>query len=296
MKILNFGSLNYDYVYAVDHILLPGETSAAYRMDTFCGGKGLNQSVALARAGAQVWHAGLVGEEDGGALLDLCAQNGVKTQYIGKVPGKSGHTVIQVDKKGQNNILLFGGANQSLTADNMERVLSAFGSGDMLLLQNEVNGVPKLIEKGYERGMRIVLNPSPYNEIIGQCDLSKVSILLVNEIEGWQISGLRDPEEILNYFSEKYPQTAVVLTLGSDGVQYRHGQERYSHGIYPVKVVDTTAAGDTFTGFFLAGITGGKTVEEALKLASKASSIAVSRKGAAPSIPTLDEVRQFNFS
>lgn len=294
MKILNFGSLNYDYVYAVDHILLAGETSAASKLETFCGGKGLNQSVALARAGAQVWHAGQVGEE-GAQLLELCRENGVHTEYIRTVPGKSGHTVIQVDKNGQNNILLFGGANRSIPGDYADRVLEQFGESDLLLLQNEVNDLPRLIERGSARGMRIVLNPSPYDEVIGRCDLSKVSILLVNEIEGWQISGQREPERILEYLAQKYPQTAVVLTLGSQGVRYRHGKKDFSHGIYPVPVVDTTAAGDTFTGYFLAGLTAGKSVPDCLELASRASSIAVTRPGAAPSIPQLREVQTYSF-
>lgn len=295
MKLLNFGSLNYDYVYSVDHILLPGETSAAYRMETFCGGKGLNQSVALAKAGVQVWHAGQVGE-DGHLLVDLCSKSGVNTDYIQTVSGKSGHTVIQVDKKGQNNILLFGGANQSLTDHYVNHVLSGFGPGDMLLLQNEINGVPRIIDKAYAMGMKIVLNPSPYNEVIAQCDLSKVAILLVNEIEGWQITGQREPEAILDYFAQKYPDTAIVLTLGSEGVRYRLGDVWLSHGIYQVPVVDTTAAGDTFTGYFLAGIIGGKSIHESLELASKASSIAVTRQGAAPSIPKIDEVVSYQFS
>ncbi|WP_283609248.1 ribokinase [Faecalispora anaeroviscerum] len=294
MKILNFGSLNYDYVYSVDHILLPGETSAAWRMETFVGGKGLNQSVALARAGAEVWHAGQVGEE-GEELLHLCRENGVHTEYIRRVPGKSGHTVIQVDKKGQNNILLFGGANRSIPEDYADEVLAAFGEGDLLLLQNEINGIPRLIDRAYARGMRIVLNPSPYDEVIGECDLSKVSVLLINEIEGWQISGQREPDAILDDLVKTHPELAVVLTLGSQGVVYRHKDEHFSHGVYSVPVVDTTAAGDTFTGYFLAAITRGGSVPQALELASKASSIAVTRRGAAPSIPLLREVQSYAF-
>lgn len=294
MKILNFGSLNYDYAYSVDHILLPGETSAASRMETFIGGKGLNQSVALARAGAEVWHAGQIGEE-GEQLLAMCRENSVNTEYIRKVPGKSGHTVIQVDKKGQNNILLFGGANRSIPEDFADEVLDVFGEGDLLLLQNEINGIARLIDHAHVRGMQIVLNPSPYDEAIGECDLSKVSILLVNEIEGWQISGQREPDAILDDLAQKYPELAVVLTLGSKGVVYRHKGEHFSHGIYSVPVVDTTAAGDTFTGYFLAGVTRNLSIPQSLELASKASSIAVTRHGAAPSIPFLWEVEQYEF-
>lgn len=294
MKILNFGSLNYDYVYSVDHILMPGETLAASRMETFCGGKGLNQSIALVRAGAEVWHAGMVGE-DGEALLTLCRESGVDVSLVKSVSGKSGHTVIQVDAHGQNCILLYGGSNRSLTKEDVDEVFSKFGSGDMLLLQNEVNDIRLLIELAYDKGMQVVLNPSPFDNAVKACDLSKVSILLLNEIEGWQITGKRVPEEILEYLSAQYPNMAVVLTLGKNGAVYQDDSHRFRHGIYSVPVVDTTAAGDTFTGFFLAAVLRGKPMEEALELASKASSIAVSRKGAAPSIPMLEEVLSYPF-
>lgn len=290
MKILNFGSLNYDYVYTVDHIVTPGETTASSSMETFCGGKGLNQSVALAKAGAAVWHAGMVGQE-GETLLSMCRENGVDASLIQTVPGKSGHTVIQVDKAGQNCILLYGGSNRQLTPEYREEVFSHFETGDMLLLQNEVNDVHELIELGFAKGMRVVLNPSPFDDAMTKCDFQKVSILLVNEVEGRQITGHSDPGEILDTLLERYPHMAVVLTLGKQGVIYRDQNETASHGIYDVPVVDTTAAGDTFTGYFLAGILRDESVSQALELASKASSIAVGRPGAAPSIPLLEEVK-----
>lgn len=294
LKILNIGSLNYDYVYTVDHILVPGETIAASGMETFCGGKGLNQSIALAKAGAEVWHAGMVGQ-DGEALLDTLREARVNVSFVQTIPGKSGHTVIQVDTTGQNGILLFGGSNRCLTTDYIDRMLSAFSKDDMLLLQNEVNLIPYIIDRAFEKGMTIAFNPSPYDQAVSQCDLSKVSILLINEIEGWQISGHKQPEDILSHIHSRYPDMAVVLTLGKEGVIYQDKRRRLSHGIYPVPVVDTTAAGDTFTGYFLSSLTQGKPVEEALELASKAAAIAVSRKGAAPSIPTLAEVLAYSF-
>lgn len=294
MKILNFGSLNYDYVYSVDHILLPGETSAAFRMETFCGGKGLNQSIALAKAGAEVWHAGMVGE-DGEALLKMCRKNGVNVSCVKTVPGKSGHTVIQVDRHGQNSILLFGGSNRCLTREFMDDVFSGFDCGDILLIQNEVNDIDRLINIAYDKGMRVALNPSPFDDAVRKCDLSKVSVLLLNEVEGWQISGEHEAEGILNYLTGTYPNAGVLLTLGKDGAVYQENGRCLKHGIYPVPVVDTTAAGDTFTGFFLSAVLQNKSAEEALELASKASAVAVSRKGAAPSIPTLEEVRNYPF-
>lgn len=290
MRILNFGSLNYDYVYTVDYIVTPGETAASLKMETFCGGKGLNQSIALARAGAEVSHAGMVGK-DGGRLLAMCSESGVNVSLVRTVPGKSGHTIIQVDKDGQNSILLYGGSNRGVTQEYIEKVLSSFEAGDMLLLQNEINGIDMIIDRAYEKKMRIVLNPSPFDANISKCDLTKVNIFLLNEVEGYQITGKRESDKILDSLEARFPKAAVVLTLGRKGsVCLSHG-DRLSQPIFPAPCVDTTGAGDTFTGFFLAEVLRGGNLPDAMRLASQASAIAVSRKGAALSIPTLEEVK-----
>lgn len=291
MKLLNFGSLNYDYVYSVDHIVQPGETLSAGQMETFCGGKGLNQSIALAKAGAQVYHAGIVGA-DGDALLKICDDNHIDRSLIKQENGKSGHTIIQVNKDGQNCILLYGGCNRRNTKENIDRVLINFDKGDMIVLQNEINLIDYIIDKAYEKGMTIVLNPSPFDEAMQACDFNKVSIFLMNEIEGAQITGKTGSEKVLDSMLARYPNAKVVLTLGKHGVQYRDKQQSYSHGVYQVPVVDTTAAGDTFTGYFIASVLRGESVPEALHFASVASSIAITRKGASSSIPLLEEVKK----
>ena len=281
MKVLNFGSLNLDYVYQVESILIPGETQASKDRKTFCGGKGLNQSIALAKAGIPVFHAGMIGEE-GDILLETCRENGVNTDFIRKIQGPGGHTVIQVDKNGQNCILIFGGSNRSITREFVDEVLSAFEKGDILLLQNEINELDYIIDQAYEKGMMIILNPSPYDKALETCD--------VNEIEGFQITGEKEPEKILAKIRELYPKAAIVLTLGGDGSVYQDETGIYRQGIYKVKAVDTTAAGDTFTGYFISSIINGMPVQEGLRLAAKASAIAVSRPGATASIPLREEV------
>ena len=284
MKVLNIGSMNLDLVYRVDHIVQPGETEASVSMNTFLGGKGMNQSVALAKAGVEVYQGGMIGE-DGQPFLDACAEYGVRADFIRKVEGKSGHAVIQIDSSAQNCILLYGGANQMLTEAYVDEVLSHFGSGDILLLQNEVNLLPYIVEKAYEKGMQIALNPSPFNEKLSAVDMTKISIFLLNEVEGNQVTGLTVPEEIIVKMQEMFPHARIVLTLGKDGAVYADGEERFFQPIFPVKAVDTTAAGDTFTGYFLAGLAEGMAIPEILKMSAKASSIAVSRAGAVPSIP-----------
>lgn len=289
MKVLNFGSLNLDYVYQVESILVPGETRAARDRNTFCGGKGLNQSIALAKAGIPVYHAGMIG--DGGEiLLQACAENGVNTEFIRKIPGPCGHTVIQVDKNGQNCILLFGGANRSITREFVYEVLASFEKGDILLLQNEVNELDYIIDAAYAKGMMIILNPSPYDSALEACDLSKISLFLVNEIEGYQVTGEKEPDKILSRIRELYPHAKIVLTLGGEGSLYQDENGICRQGIYRVKAVDTTAAGDTFTGYFISSILDGMPVQEGLDLAAKASAIAVSRPGATASIPGREEV------
>lgn len=289
MKVLNFGSLNLDYVYQVESILIPGETQASKDRQIFCGGKGLNQSIALAKAGIPVYHAGLIGE-GGEPLLEVCKENGVNTEFIRQIPGPSGHTVIQVDKNGQNCILLFGGSNQSMTREFVDEVLDSFEEGDIILLQNEINELDYIIDRAYARHMMIILNPSPFDQALEHCDLTKISLFLMNEIEGFQITGEKDPDKILQKVKELYPKAKVVLTLGSDGSVYQDDTEIYRQGIYKVKAVDTTAAGDTFTGYFISSIIDGLPVQEGLKLAARASAIAVSRPGATASIPLRSEV------
>lgn len=289
MKVLNIGSMNLDLVYSVDHIVQPGETEASFALDTFLGGKGLNQSMALAKAGVEVYQGGMIGE-DGQIFLDACKEYGVHADYIRKVDGKSGHAVIQRDKNAQNCILLFGGANQMLTEAYVDEVLRHFESGDILLLQNEVNLLPYIVDQAYAKGMQIALNPSPFNAKLDAVDMTKISIFLLNEVEGGQLTGLTDPDEIITRLQALYPHARIVLTLGQDGAMYAEGEQKYHQPIFKVKAVDTTAAGDTFTGYFLAGLIEGMPIPEVLRMSAKASSIAVTREGAVPSIPYRSEV------
>ena len=291
MKVLNIGSMNLDLVYTVDHIVQPGETEASVSMNTFLGGKGMNQSVALAKAGVEVYQGGMIGE-DGQPFLDACAEYGVHADYIRKLPGKSGHAVIQINKNAQNCILLYGGANQMLTEEYVDEVLSHFGAEDMLLLQNEVNQLPYIVDRAYEKGMQIALNPSPFNEKLDAVDMTKISLFLLNEVEGNQVTGETEPEAIIAKMQALYPHAKIVLTLGKNGAMYAEGDQRVYQPIFPVKAVDTTAAGDTFTGYFLAGMADGMSVADTLKMSAKASSIAVTRAGAVPSIPYRAEVME----
>lgn len=289
MKVLNIGSMNLDHVYQVDHIVQPGETESTGSLALFLGGKGMNQSVALAKAGVEVYQGGMLGP-DGQPFLDACREYGVDSRYIRTVSEPTGHTIIQIDRHAQNCILLYGGANQCLTEEYVDEVLSHFAPEDILLLQNEVNLLPYLVDRACEKGMTIALNPSPFDEKLRAVDLSKVSIFLLNEAEGGQITGLTQPEEILAAMVERFPDAQIVLTLGKDGALYAHGAERHFQPIFPVQAVDTTAAGDTFTGYFLAGLTEGLPIPEVLRRSAKASAIAVTRPGAVPSIPRRDEV------
>lgn len=289
MKILNYGSMNIDNVYQVDHMIQPGETQMAQAKNVFAGGKGLNQSIAIAKAGGAVYHAGVVGE-DGAILMDTLARSGVDTQYIKHASGPSGHTVIQVDKNGQNSIIVFAGENMRVLEADIAAVLSGFEKGDLLILQNELDNSPTIMRMASERGMTIVFNPSPVNDGLFQYPLECVDWFLLNEIEGKALTQETEPEKILAALKALYPKAGVVLTLGGDGAYcMREGQTVYQP-VFPVKPVDTTAAGDTFTGYFVTGISKGEELALVMKRAAKAASIAVSRPGAADSIPDFTEV------
>ncbi len=275
----------------VDHFVRGGETIPSLSRELFCGGKGLNQSVALARAGGEVYHAGKVGA-DGGMLLDRLRQNGVNADHVSvSADLPTGHAVIQVDAKGQNCIIVCAGANGSITEQEMDEVLSHFGQGDILLLQNEINGIGTLMRKAYGRGMQIALNPSPIDRQLASLEeLRYVTWFILNEggLRAHRAAGGRGD---LQRPAPKISARPGGAHAGQKGCLYRDGEGRPPPtASTTMPVVDTTAAGDTFTGYFLAGVTDGLPVERILELASKASSLAVSRRGAADSIPARAEV------
>ena len=226
-------------------------------------------------------------------LRDLLAKSGADVSYLKTVEGKNGHAIIQVSDRGENAILLYPGSNESVTEAQIREVLNDFEKGDMLVLQNEISHVDTLVKEGYARGMQIVLNPSPYNEKLKNIDLGMLSYLLLNEVEMGQITGCDDPARGLAMLAAQYPELRVVLTLGREGCLYQKGDRVLRQSAFTVAVKDTTAAGDTFTGYFVASLARGESVEKALLTASAAAAISVSRKGAAPSIPTFDEVQRF---
>ena len=294
-RILNFGSLNVDHVYTVEHFVRPGETIDSLEMEVFPGGKGLNQSVALARAGAEVYHAGKIGK-DGGFLTQLLQSAGVDVSFVETINGYTGKAIIQVEEStGQNSIILYGGANRQMTELYIDQVLGAFSGNEILVLQNEINLVEYILRKASKKGMLVALNPSPIGEVLKHWDLHGVTWLLLNEIEGEALTGEKEPERITDVFLKQYPQMKIVLTLGKDGALYRDKDKNFRQAIYSTQAVDTTAAGDTFTGYFLAASARGASPEEAMEEAAKASAITVSRPGAAVSIPTRQEVLSYPF-
>lgn len=289
-RILNFGSLNLDQVYRVDAFVQPGETKLSRSLETHCGGKGLNQSVAASRAGAEVWHAGMLGC-DGEMLFEKLRENGVNLSLVERSDGVSGHAIIQVDDNGQNCILLFGGTNQALTEAYIDRALAAFGSEGLVLVQNETNLVGTIIERAHARGLQVAINAAPMDDKVFAYPLEQVDWLIVNEMEGAALARCNREADILPTLRMKYPKLNVLLTLGKRGAVCLRDGEQATIGIYNVPVVDTTAAGDTFLGYFLAQVQNGATLGDALTLASVASSLCVQAMGAADSVPLLADVR-----
>lgn len=297
MKVLNFGSLNIDFVYSLDHVVHKGETVSSEALNIYSGGKGLNQSIAMGRAGVEVYHAGAVGA-DGKFLTDMLDEAGVDTKYVKLLSEvRTGNAIIQKDKHGDNCIILYGGANQSISREQIDETLSAFAEGDYLVLQNEINEIKYLVEKASGRGMQIVLNPSPMNEKILELPLESVSWFVLNEIEAGQILGVnpdeKTGEDLARALKARFPKAKIAPTLGSQGSVYFDGETLHKQSVYKVKVVDTTAAGDTFTGYLIAGLLKDMLVSDMMDLAARAAAITVSGTGAAPSIPTMEQVESW---
>jgi ribokinase len=289
MKILNFGSLNIDHVYEVSHFLHPGETLSSSQYQCFPGGKGLNQSIAMAKAGSYVYHAGKVGPNSE-VLIKVLQESGVDTTFLDTSGSVTGHAIIQVNHNGENCILLYGGSNLEITTDYVDWVFAQLKDDCILLLQNEINNMEYILGKAKGRGMRVALNPSPIDEKLKNTDLTGVTWLILNEIEGEQLSGSNQPEEMIQRLIKCYPSMRIILTLGNKGSIYQDAVFRYNQKVYPAEVKDTTAAGDTFTGYFLSEIVSGGDLRKALDLAAKAAAITVTRDGASSSIPSKEEV------
>lgn len=291
MKILNYGSLNFDHVYETDHFVEPKETLSSISYRRGFGGKGLNQSIALAKAGMEVYHAGKVGF-DGQPFIDYLNQYGVHTEYLMQdetIP--TGHAIIEVCH-GENRILLHGGANQSITKEDIDKTLVPFESGDLLLIQNEISSLPYLIQKAHEKGMCIAFNTAPMNEQVFQCPLNLIDFFIVNEIEAKGLAKTNDDSyaDIIHALRAQYPSQKIIFTCGKDGAYYIEGNTLLYEPSLSVPVKDTTAAGDTFTGYFLASYFRGKDMKECLRIATKASSITIQHVGAADSIPSLNDL------
>lgn len=290
IEVLNFGSLNIDHVYRVPHFVAPGETLACVNYQVFAGGKGLNQSIAMARAGIKIAHAGKIGH-DGEFLAQTLRDSNVDTSFLitGDVP--TGHGVIQLNEAGQNAIVLYPGANCALTRDEITSILDQQTPGTWLVLQNEINEIPFIMRYAHEKGLKIAINPAPCTDAVNQYPLELVDLLFVNEIEAAQLARSEGSfEEIAETLAKMLPQAQIIVTLGAAGAIWQYGNQRHFEPAVKTEVVDTTSAGDTFCGYFLASLLKGCTPQQAMKFSALASSITVSKAGAAVSIPAASEV------
>lgn len=292
MKIWNFGSINIDLVYQVPHIVTPGETLAALERNTSLGGKGLNQSVAIARSGSVVSHVGKIGQ-DGDWLREFLRDEGVDTSFVEVGETPTGQAIIQVDLHGENAIVLFPGANVTFQREEISSILEMADSDDWVLLQNETNCVSEIITAAEQRGLKVAFNaaPAPTNNDIGLLPLESLNLLIVNEDELTRITGTASVESGLAELRERFSDTRVIVTRGERGCIFQFQENQIRILAEDVEeVVDTTGAGDTFVGYFLAEFASTGNVELALRFATCAAAISVTRSGAADSIPFRREV------
>lgn len=290
-RIITLGSLNLDFTYQLPKPLEVGETLSSLSYRCGAGGKGANQSIAAARAGAEVFHAGRIGS-DGTLLRRTLAESGVKLDFLEEVETPTGHAVVLINDAGDNSIVLYGGANRTIDDAFIDRVTSAAKQGDILLLQNEITNIDHAMEAGKKAGMRVAFNFAPFDpKLAPELPLSLCDYLFLNRIEAGGIAGKSDVEEILETLARRYPETELVLTLGPEGaVALTPAGERFHADSPRVEVVETTAAGDTFIGYYLAGILDGLKPGKALERACRAAALCCSRAGAAESIPTRAEL------
>jgi len=295
MNVFNYGSINIDHIYRVTDFVRPGETLSSKKYHRMLGGKGANQSIALAKSSLTVQHIGRINSEDDWITEQLQAM-GVDSKLIQKGDDPTGHAIIQVSDAGENSILLHGGANQSFSEIELQNTFNRTQKGDYLLLQNECNLTAEVLKLAKAKEMIVAFNPAPINKAVKNMPLDCVDYLIVNETEA---EGLVDhpdfnsskPQALLDKLHSLYPKVKIVMTLGADGVMYKDHNEILSVNAEKVNAIDTTAAGDTFIGYFIQQIITGSPVEVALKLANKASSITVQTLGASESIPDMQTLK-----
>ena len=287
MKILNFGSINKDFFYSVNDFVKPGETISSIRYNIKIGGKGLNQSVGISKAGQKIYHAGIINKDDT-FILDKLKKWNINCENILLSNNPTGHAIIQVDKKGENSIIIHGGANHDINIKFIKSVLSKFDSGDILVLQNEINNLKEIIDRAHHKKMKIVFNPAPFNNEILSYDLNKISTLILNQTEGEALSKEKKLDGILKVLNSKFNNTEIILTLGEKGSLYSFKDELLKIKAHKLDTVDTTGAGDTFIGYYVAGIASKMNTKDNLNRASEAAAIATTKLGAAESIPRIN--------
>jgi ribokinase len=292
MTIFNFGSINIDHVYQVEHFVRPGETLSSSSYQQYLGGKGANQSIALARAQCHVVHVGAIGKNDEHLLTEM-SNSGVNTQKIAQVSEQTGHAIIQINSDAENAIILFSGANQALTTQQIESTLEHANTNDWVLLQNETNQIKEVVISAKKHGLTVAYNPAPMDKALSLSLMTDIDVLIVNEVEAMDLLGVDDIEKAKVLLQHNYPKLRILLTLGSKGVLYIQGEEIIEVAAYRVNAVDTTAAGDTFIGYCLAGMIEQKDIQFVLRQACAASAICVSNHGAISAIPKLPEVIKF---
>jgi len=292
MAIINFGSVNIDHVYQVEHFVQPGETIASTSYHRLLGGKGANQSIALAQAGSEVRHVGKINESDA-TFKQALIKHGIDCKYLSCTETPSGHAIIQVTPSGENAIVLFGGANQELDSKDVMRALDDAKPADWVLTQNETSAIDQVLIQAKEKGLKVAFNPAPMTESVKHLPHDCIDLLIVNEVEAQEISGRHDLDKMEAYFRQDWPQTEVLITLGKAGVRMLKTERTIDVPAFEVEAIDTTAAGDTFIGFFLSAYANHGEASAAMLRACAASAIAVMQVGAAQSIPDEEQVNRF---
>ena len=286
MAIWNLGSINADFVYAVPHIPGPGETLGTTGRQVFLGGKGANMSVAAARAAARVHHIGAVGQ-DGLWLVERLLEYGVDTRNIAVLDTETAQAIIMVDPQGENAILLHLGANAEIPQTILQNAMAEAQTGDWLVIQNETNLQRTAASLGRKMGLRVAYAAAPFDADRVQAVLPHLEFLILNAVEAEQLQKAtgKTPADL--------GLTDVIVTLGADGADW-YGAAGHQHfDAIKVDPVDTTGAGDTFTGYVLAGLDRGMPMAQAIGQAMRAAALMVTRHGTADVIPDLSEVQDF---
>lgn len=289
MKVLNFGSMHLDHVYRISKLLKSGDSAFTKSLETLPGGKGVNQSIAIKRAGVDVIHAGNIGN-DGELIYYTLLKEGINVDYVKRSNEVCGHAIIHRSDEKEHTIVVHSGASKMITMDYIDEVFRDFEKEDILLVQGELNHTDYIIKSAVEKGMKCFFYPAPFLEEFKAYDLSEIETLIIHENDICTLTGIEEEEKAVAYYLKKNNSNLLVISMNKGLLYYDKKRKETKHTNITMDSHCRTYASDVLIGYFIAGIVQNLPIKEILEKAASAKKIAMKDKNILFTIPYIHDV------